>query len=73
MTAMSTDRCRWAQEIADLLAVMPSRCAEAVRLSYVDGLSECEIAARMGTSLVEVRGALSDGLRMIGRAVSATR
>ena len=54
------------QRLADILAVLPARCGEAFRLRRVDGLSQREVAARMGVSENTVEKHIGKALRVLG-------
>ena len=66
---MHRERNGWAEDVASLLAAMRETWAAAVRMCYFEQLSESEIAASTGMSVLEVRGALAGGLQVIGCAL----
>jgi RNA polymerase sigma factor (sigma-70 family) len=58
------------RRIAALIASLPARCREAFTLRKVEGLSQREIAARMGTSENTVEKQIGKALRILMQAMS---
>lgn len=54
------------------MSLLPERCREAVELRKIEGLSQREVAARMGISETTVDKHLSKGVRALAVALLAT-
>ncbi len=58
-----------ARELRAALGDLPSEQSAALRLAYFDGLSQSEIAARLGIPLGTVKGRMRLGLRRLAAAL----
>ena len=59
--------------VVDLLALLPERERAIVALRFLDGLTQSEIATRVGLSQMHVSRLLSRSLELLGRRAVATR
>jgi RNA polymerase sigma factor (sigma-70 family) len=58
--------------VAELIAGLPAQCRQAFRLRKVDGLSQREIASRMGLSENTVEKHISKAVRLLMKAMEET-
>ena len=62
-----------AQRVRNALDQLSARQAEAIRLAYLDGLTQTQIASHLGIPLGTAKTRLRDGLLALRRIVSAPR
>ncbi|MCW1805988.1 ECF RNA polymerase sigma factor SigK [Brachybacterium squillarum] len=62
-----------AQRVRTALEQLSERQAEAIRLAYLDGLTQTQVADRLGIPLGTAKTRLRDGLLALRRIVSAPR